>query len=374
MKHIVMTIAVALAAALLVQVHAQVLLNEVASTNPQLVADESSEYPDWIELYNSGLTTVNIAGWSLTDNPLNPDKWLLPDIDLAPAERLLVFASGNDLNSFTPDTGPATNHWETVMNDNSAWQYFVGTSQPEASWNTDITNASGWSSATGGFGYGDGDDGTNVPAGTVSVYYRKTFTVANEADWAEALLSIDYDDAFIAYLNGTEIARYGLSGVAFYDTPSELDHEAQMYQGGDPDQYLLDYTTIQSLLVPGTNVLAIEVHNVGSSSSDLTGRTWLHAGIASATTYYGSNPSWFIAPAGGVTTGLHTNFKISYGETVQLYDATGLLMDEVIMNVQSGHARARIPDAGSWCYTNVPTPDSPNTGTCYSGYANTPTV
>jgi hypothetical protein len=355
--------------------HAQVLINEAASSNIAQFADESNEYPDWIELINSGTSTVNIAAWGITDNATIWNKWLLPDKNLAPGERLIVFASGLDLNGYNAPNGPTTNHWETVMNDNSTWQYHIGDTSPDANWNSDITNSEAWTNAPGGFGYGDGDDNTVIPDGTVSVYFRRTFVISNLADVTEAMMSIDYDDAFIAYINGVEVARNGIGGSPDNFTLADFDHEAAMYGGGDPESFYIDQVLLNSILVQGTNVFAIEIHNIANNSSDLTGRAWLHAGIGSAATYFFSNPSWFVPPVnGGTGTNLHTNFKVSFNETISLYNAAGLIQDNVIMNVQAGHARARIPDAGVWCYTDVPTPDAPNFGTCYTGYASQPTI
>ncbi|HNE47413.1 MAG TPA: lamin tail domain-containing protein, partial [Chitinophagales bacterium] len=77
---------------------------------------------------------------------------------------------------------------------------------------------------------------------------------------------------------------------------------------------------------------------------------------------------------GGVVSEMHTNFKLSYGETLALYDDAGNLLDSLtIPTLQAGHTMARIPDGGTWCYSGTPTPNATNTGTCYSGYAAAPT-
>ena len=57
-----------------------------------------------------------------------------------------------------------------------------------------------------GFGYSDGDDATTVPT-TPSLYLRRTFDVENLEQWLDAQFFMDYDDGFVAYLNGVEIAR-----------------------------------------------------------------------------------------------------------------------------------------------------------------------
>ena len=58
--------------------------------------DEDDAYSDWIEIQNDGTTTVNLAGWALTDDKQEPDKWIFPALTLAPGQFVVVFASGKD--------------------------------------------------------------------------------------------------------------------------------------------------------------------------------------------------------------------------------------------------------------------------------------
>lgn len=73
-----------------------VFISEFLASNDSGLADEDGERSDWIEIYNSGTTTVNLAGWRLTDDSGNLAKWVFPSIDLAPKGFLLVFASNKD--------------------------------------------------------------------------------------------------------------------------------------------------------------------------------------------------------------------------------------------------------------------------------------
>ena len=73
-----------------------VQITEFMAAGQSLLADEDGEYHDWIELHNQGLQSVNLLGWSLTDDPGEPDKWMLPNVDLPPDGYLVVFASGKD--------------------------------------------------------------------------------------------------------------------------------------------------------------------------------------------------------------------------------------------------------------------------------------
>ena len=186
-------------------------------------------------------------------------------------------------------------HWEAVVQDGSTWDYLLPTSQPVPYWMFSNFGASGWLQGTSGFGYGDGDDATVIPA-SHSIYMRHVFDLEDAANFPAAMLAVDYDDGFVAYLNGTEIAR-GNAGepgeVLAWDAILDGWHEAVLYAGGTPD--LVDLNP--GLLVSGTNVLAVEVHNNSLSSSDFTARPFLFVGAGQAGNTFESPPSWFQAPA-----------------------------------------------------------------------------
>lgn len=74
----------------------RLLITELLALNSKGLTDEDGDTSDWIELYNPGETTVNLAGWSLTDKMDEPRQWVFPACTLNPGEYLLVFASGKD--------------------------------------------------------------------------------------------------------------------------------------------------------------------------------------------------------------------------------------------------------------------------------------
>jgi hypothetical protein len=73
-----------------------VVISELMAAPLGLVQDGDEQSADWFELYNQSNRTVNLLGWSLTDDPAVPDKWRLPDVHLAPGEYLTITASGQD--------------------------------------------------------------------------------------------------------------------------------------------------------------------------------------------------------------------------------------------------------------------------------------
>ena len=95
---------------------------------------------------------------------------------------------------------------------------------------------------------------------------------------------IDYDDAFVAYLNDVEIARAGISGnPPAHNQPADIQHEAEMQLGGLPSTFAIDNQILLSSLTQNENVLAIQVHNASETSSDMSSTTFLSLGISDTT-------------------------------------------------------------------------------------------
>jgi hypothetical protein len=79
-----------------------VRINELAAANVNGLRDEDNEVADWVELYNTGNSAVSLAGWSLTDDEDEPDKWVFPPVSIGPRGYLIVFCSGKDRKPVTP--------------------------------------------------------------------------------------------------------------------------------------------------------------------------------------------------------------------------------------------------------------------------------
>lgn len=183
--------------------------------------------------------------------------------------------------------------WYTIISSNEEFHYWTSNSgsAPE-DWREADFNDENWNIGIGGIGYGDGDDGTIVDACN-SVFLRKSFQVNNKANFTAFYFYIDYDDAFVAYLNGTEIARSEGLNAAFPEgsTLSNTQHEA-----GQPQGYRLSSEVVSSLLKTGMNVLAVQVHNASTNSSDLSSSVWLLANLSTNENQYTEAPAWFEAP------------------------------------------------------------------------------
>src|SRR2546422_828341 len=76
--------------------HAQVIISEIMADNKNTLADMDGQFSDWIEIYNTSATNVNLSGWSLTQDQTHAARWLFPATNLTAKGFLIVFASGTD--------------------------------------------------------------------------------------------------------------------------------------------------------------------------------------------------------------------------------------------------------------------------------------
>lgn len=154
----------------------------------------------------------------------------------------------------------------TVINIGDNWKYQKGYTDPPSEWNTVSFDDSAWFEGPTGIGYGDGDDATvlsDMQYNYITVYARKTFNITNSSLVSEVILNIDFDDGFVAYLNGQEVARKSM--------PAGTPNHATLSTGSEAGTPVaFDLTSYKDYLVAGTNVLAIEVHNMNIDSSDLS--------------------------------------------------------------------------------------------------------
>lgn len=186
-------------------------------------------------------------------------------------------------------------HWETAVYANDSWRYFVGNSEPNPFWRALSYNDENWLVGKGGFGYGDGDDSTLI-APCYALYLRTSFSVSDTSVLSSAVFNIDFDDGFIAYINGIEIARSGMEGsYPAYNTPA-VDHEAKVYAGGTYDYFSISKNVLSKCLVNGKNILSIQIHNSNIGSSDLTALPFLSFGIIENKQYFKTTPPWFVVP------------------------------------------------------------------------------
>lgn len=160
---------------------------------------------------------------------------------------------------------------EFIIRQGEEWAYFKGITAPPSNWREIDFDASAWEKGPTGIGYGDDDDETVLEdmqksdenPGYLSVFMRKQFMVQDPSAMNQIALRAMYDDGFVAYLNGKEIGRANMEGrFPRFNAGTSGDVDAY------PERFEEAVGAAKDLLVPGLNVLAIQLHNKNLTSSD----------------------------------------------------------------------------------------------------------
>lgn len=159
-----------------------------------------------------------------------------------------------------------------IIASGATWKYNASGADLGTAWRAPAFNDSGWSNSVTEIGYGDGNEATaiNVSGGRPQVvYFRKAFTLtaADIAAMTGLILSLLRDDGAVVFLNGTEVRRDNFPpppAVIAYNTP------ASSGVTGTDESTFIPSALSPGLFVAGTNVLAVEVHQDGPTSSDIS--------------------------------------------------------------------------------------------------------
>lgn len=154
----------------------------------------------------------------------------------------------------------------------STWKYLdTGTNLP-AGWADLPFDDSAWSNGVAQLGWGVNGETTLVRSnradGTrmATTYFRKSFVLSNSAPFSNYVVSLVRDDGGVVYVNGTEVFRSNMPTGAV--TSSTL---AVMTVGGVDERAVFGGVVNPSLLVNGTNVLAVEIHqNATNTATDMS--------------------------------------------------------------------------------------------------------
>lgn len=326
---------ITLVSGIFLPVYGQLVINEICSANFSNLSDEDGNFEDWIEIYNSGDFTINLKDYTLSDNPDLPNKWIFPDLIIEAHEFVLVFASGKDRNL-------VISNFQTAIFSTDTFSYLSPVIEPIPEWRCLDYDDSEWALGQGGFGFGEGIYNTLIPDTLMSVYLRKEFEVIDKDEIVNVLFHIDYDDGFIAFLNNHEIFRNNLrpdGKLPEYLQAAWKQHPAQMHTGGLPEMYTINNGELQRILLEGTNVLTLQLHN-NWVDAEMSVNPFLSFGMNASVVNFPEPPEWFFHDP----LFLHTNFKLaSEGEQLLLFDPSGSLIDEVVfpeLNVNTSFGRS----------------------------------
>ena len=325
-----------------------VRISEFMAINDNNIDDEDRDEEDWIEIHNTGMLSVDLEGWYLTDDVNTPTKWAFPKITLAPDGYLIVFASGKNrrdpsgilhtnfklsgngeyLALIRPDgytvasefyprypiQAPDVSYGFSAMDvevtfvepgapakasipRNGALEPGTENSDTLRPWTLENLDDSNWQRGITGIGYDYpeliGLDVSEMRNVNQTVYIRIPFEIDNPVAINTLTLRMRYEDGMIAYINGQEVARSN----APEPTTEAWNSGASDYRSNRIAVHSVDYPIAQfGFLHVGTNLLAIQGLNYRIDSSGLLILPEL---IATTHIYTDTSPSYFLVPTPG---------------------------------------------------------------------------
>ena len=170
-----------------------------------------------------------------------------------------------------------------LVNHGDSWRYHKGTSAAQADWKTtpDSGLNASWLTGNGGFGYADNSAEValvqttlaDMLNGYTTVFMRRTFQVASAVDAdLHLMLTMDWDDGFIAWLDGVYVTSANSPGAPAepaYTATASNGHESSRGNGSANPPTAYDLGAVGSRLPVGPHILAIVGLNQSSGSSDL---------------------------------------------------------------------------------------------------------
>ena len=194
-----------------------------------------------------------------------------------------IITSAGIITTEAPPGGTAVNNGNTAANINisgttiipfgSTWKYFATGAAPAGAW-TSLGYADGaWPTGASELGYGDGDEATCVPSGGggslcaptgskwITTYFRQTINIPNPLIYPSFQFNVERDDGYVVYVNGVEIGRDNMpAGAIGNATPAIAAIE----------DAIITITVPNTTFIAGNNDIAVEIHQSGATSSDVS--------------------------------------------------------------------------------------------------------
>ncbi len=194
----------------------------------------------------------------------------------------------------------------------------IGHGKP-GGWNVSPSYGDGsWRSAATGIGYDTAGSLTPwigvSPSGdclgafrytNTSLCFRRTFVVSSPGQFLSFKLRMKYEDGFVAYINGAEVARANCTNAMAYNTRADVALNEALVNTWT------EFGISNALLVAGTNLLAVQGLNVATTSSDFL----LLPEVVGKAPHTPSLTGYFSEPTPGAPNGIATAGPLLFGAT-----------------------------------------------------------
>ena len=158
----------------------------------------------------------------------------------------------------------------------SDWKFLDRGIDQGTAWRAPAFNDSGWSNGCAQLGYGDGDECKGIGFGPSSsakyptTYFRKSIAIADPTRFVNLSMRLLRDDGAVVFINGVDVFR----SPSLPQPPTAIVYTTlatnQSIANAPADNTVDVATLSRTTLVPGANVIAVEVHQHRGDSSDLS--------------------------------------------------------------------------------------------------------
>jgi hypothetical protein len=219
-----------------------------------------------------GLITASTpaSGWKAGADETFVDYVVAPDAlvagrNVVAVEIHNVWRNNNDLSfdlSLAKSTEPVPQVDGPLVAPNAVWHYVDDATTAPAGWTAGLD---GSPSGAGPLGFGENFLFTELAEGNSTYYFTRTFNVDDPAAISELVLSLMADDGAVVYVNQQEVHRFNLP-------VGTIDHttQATTWVSGKAERNYVDTVIPGDVLVAGTNVVAVEIHNIWARNADLS--------------------------------------------------------------------------------------------------------
>src|SRR6185503_17402197 len=160
---------------------------------------------------------------------------------------------------------------DTLVPTGAIWKYLDTGIDQGTAWREPAFDDTTWASGPAQLGFGDGDEATvlnRTPNGVpiITAYFRRAFNVSNPSAYSNLTLRLLRDDGGVVYINGVEVFRSNmpLTNTITYSTLASIASD------GSNEVSFVTRIVPASMLVAGENVVAVEIHQVSATSSDMS--------------------------------------------------------------------------------------------------------
>ncbi|MCF8360147.1 MAG: CotH kinase family protein [Prolixibacteraceae bacterium] len=167
-----------------------------------------------------------------------------------------------------------------LIEQGAEWKYNDSGNDEGTDWSEPAYDDGDWDSGYAELGYGDGDETTVVDYGGdadnkhITTYFRKKITIGQDCCVQKLAMKLKSDDGAVVYINGNEVLRFNMP-----DGDIGFQTRASSAVGNESD--FRDFYPGPEYLLPGENIIAVEIHQTSPTSSDISFDLELSAVITS---------------------------------------------------------------------------------------------